>query len=205
MADGKINPKMRATLEWGPILAFLVAFFTLGKRHFTLWGADYSGVVLATLVFVPLLLASTLALWRMTGRLSVGQIVTLVVVAVFGGLTLWFNDPRFIKMKPTIIYIVFAAILGFGLLRGKSYLALVMEGALPLTDQGWRILTGRFAGLFLGLAALNEIIWRNFSDQVWVSFKTFGLMALIFLFMLAQQGLLKRHAKPDDKADQKGA
>ncbi|MCX8507437.1 MAG: septation protein IspZ, partial [Rhodobacteraceae bacterium] len=100
----------------------------------------------------------------------------------------------FIKMKPTMLYLLFAAILGVGLLRGRSYLALVMEDVLPLRPEGWMILTRRFTAFFACLALLNEVIWRNFSDQVWVDFKTFGLIGLMFLFFMAQAKLLERFA-----------
>ena len=127
------------------------------------------------------------------------QIATLVIVLVFGGLSVWFNDPRFFKMKPTLIYLLFAAVLGFGLTRGKSYLALVMDEAMPLQHEGWMILTRRLAGFFAALAVVNEVIWRTMSDQAWVNFKTFGLSAAIFVFFMAQGGVLKRFGTDEEK------
>ncbi len=112
---------------------------------------------------------------------------------VFGGLTLWLRDATFIKMKPTIVNLLFAGALGFGLLRGRSYLRDVIEGALPLNDEGWMILTKRWALFFVFLAALNEVVWRGFSEEFWVTFKTFGSPAVTFLFVMSQMGLLKRH------------
>lgn len=192
MAGRKINPWLKIGLELGPVIAFFVAFTRFGDRTVTIGGTDYGGFILATAGFVPLMMLTTLILWRLTGRLSPMQLATLVLVVVFGGLSVWFNDERFFKMKPTLIYLLFAGILGFGLLRGKSYLALVMEEVMPLEHEGWMILTRRLAAFFAGLAVLNEVIWRTMSDAAWVNFKTFGLTAAIFLFFLAQGGVFKR-------------
>ncbi len=199
MAGKKINPWLKAGLEFGPLLAFFIAFSRLKTQVFTVAGTEYSGFILATAIFVPLMVISTLALWRLTGRLAAMQIATLVLVVVFGGLTIWLNDPRFLKMKVTIIYLLFAGILGLGVALGKSWLALVMDEVLPLTAEGWRILTWRLIAFFLGLAVLNEVIWRTLSDQAWVNFKTFGLSVLVFAFFMAQTRLFARHAVPKDE------
>jgi len=116
------------------------------------------------------------------------------MIVVFGGLSVWFNDPKFFKMKPTIIYLLFACVLGAGLLRGQSWLQYVMDGVMPLTDQGWIILTRRLAAFFFGLALLNELVWRLMSEESWVYFKTFGLTAAIFLFFMAQGRLFRDHS-----------
>lgn len=186
MAGKKINPWLKLGLELGPVIAFFVAFVRLKDQTVTIGGTDYGGFILATAGFVPLLVLSTLILWRLTGKLSAMQIATLVLVVVFGGLSVWFNDERFFKMKPTLIYLIFAGVLGWGLMKGKSYLALVLQDAMPLEHEGWMILTRRLTAFFLSLAVLNEVIWRTMSDQAWVNFKTFGLTAAIFLFFLAQ-------------------
>lgn len=199
MTGKKINPWLKLGLEFGPLLAFFIAFGRLKEMTFTVAGTEYAGFILATAIFVPVLVLSTLILWKLTGRLSLMQIVTLVIVVVFGGLTVWFNDPTFLKMKPTLIYLLFAGILGFGLLRGQSYLALVMEEAMPLRPEGWVILTRRITGFFIGLAVLNELIWRNMSDQAWVNFKTFGLTAAVFLFFMAQSGLLQKYGIEEEE------
>jgi intracellular septation protein len=199
MTPRKINPWLKAALDFGPILAFFAAFRWFKDQTVTIGGTDYGGFILATALFVPLLTVTILILWRLTGRLSVMQIATLILVLVFGGLSVWLNDERFFKMKPTIIYLLFAGILGFGLMRGRSYLALAIDEAMPLSDTGWMILTRRLALFFAGLALANEAIWRTMSDQAWVNFKTFGLPAVLFLFFLAQGGLLRRYGT-DDKA-----
>ncbi|MCB2129995.1 MAG: septation protein IspZ [Rhodobacteraceae bacterium] len=193
MAARKINPWLKVALELGPILIFFATFSRLKDQTVMLGGTAYSGLVVATAGLVLLISLSSFLLWRMTGRLSPMQLVTLVLVIVFGGLSVWLNDARFIKMKPTILYVLFAAILGFGLMRGRSYLALVMEEAVPLQEQGWMILTRRLTVFFAVLAIANEVIWRTMSDQAWVNFKTFGLTAAIFVFFMAQGSLFKRY------------
>jgi intracellular septation protein len=129
------------------------------------------------------------------------QVFTLVVVLFMGGLTIWFNDAHFIKMKPTLLYLAFGAILGFGLLRKESYLKVVMEEALPLQTEGWMILTRRLCAFFFALAIANEVIWRLLSTEAWVNFKTFGLTIALFAFFMTQSKLLQRYAVDAD-ADQ---
>ena len=193
MADNKINPGLKMVLDLGPVLIFFAIFFWLKDKTFMIGGAEYDGFLVATAALVLMIVISSLALWRLTGRLSPMQLATLVLVLVFGGLSIWLNDGRFIKMKPTLLYLLFAGILGFGLLRGKSYLALVMEEMFPLQHEGWMIFTRRFTFFFLGLAVLNEVVWRTMSDQAWVLFKTFGLMAAMFVFILSQNNLFRRY------------
>ncbi len=192
MAVKKINPIVKMVLEIGPILLFFIGFSKYKDQVFTIGGTEYSGFIVMTAAFVPLLIATTAILWALTGKLSKMQLATVVLVIVFGGLSVYFNDERFFKMKPTMIYLLFAVLLGVGLLRGQSYLKLVMEEALPLQPQGWMILTQRFCAFFAGLAVANEVIWRNFSTQTWVNFKTFGLTAALFLFFIAQAKLIER-------------
>jgi intracellular septation protein len=115
-------------------------------------------------------------------------------VTAFGGMTVWLNDDRFIKMKPTLIYLIFGGLLSIGLLRGQSYLRVVMQEALPMQDAGWMILTRRVTAFFFGLAVLNEVIWRGFSTEIWVYFKTFGLTAALFAFFMMQGRLLAKYA-----------
>lgn len=188
----------KPVLEYGPLLLFFAVFMLMRGRTVELWGQPYQGFIIATLVFVPVLVISTLILWRITGRLSPMQIATLVLVVVFGGLSVWLNDPRFFKMKPTLVYLLFAGLLGFSLLTGRNWLQTVMEGAMPMRPSGWRILTMRLTVMFLILAALNEIIWRTQSEETWVWFKTFGLTGLLFVFILLNAGLFRDHAPDGD-------
>ena len=202
MAQHKVNPKLKAVLEFGPILGFFVAYLWLKDETFTIAGTDYDGFIVVTAGFIPVFLLAMGALWWLTGHLSRMQAVTAVLIVVFGGLSVWFNDPSFFKMKPTIIYLLFGGALGIGLMRGESWLQYVMDGMMPLTHEGWMILTRRMALFFLGLAVLNEIIWRNMSEETWVYFKTFGLTAAIFVFFIMQSKLFRDHGrKPEDDKD----
>jgi|TARA_B110000093_G_scaffold77914_1_gene84845 intracellular septation protein len=194
MSDDKLLKWVKPLLEFGPIVAFFIAYTQMKDNSYTIAGSDYQGFIVVTLFFIPVLLVSTFFLWLLTGKISPMQIITVILVTVFGGLTVWFNDDRFIKMKPTIIYLLFGGVLAFGLIRGQSYLRLVMQEMLPLRDEGWMMLTRRFALFFFGLALLNEAIWRSFSTEVWVYFKTFGLTAALFAFLLMQGHLLNKFA-----------
>ncbi len=194
----KINPWLKAGLEFGPLILFFVVFMRLRDKTLTIAGTEYSGFIVATLIFIPVLVLTTLALWRLTGKLAPMQIATLVLVVVFGGLSVWLNDPKFFKMKPTIIYLIFAGLLGFSLIRRRNWLELVMSEALPMQAEGWRILTLRMVLLFLGLAIANEIVWRTMSETAWVNFKTFGLPAIMIAFFIANSKLFERYALPRD-------
>jgi intracellular septation protein len=194
----KINPMLKMALELGPIVLFFVAYTRLRDRTFDIGGQAYDGFIVATALFIPLIVVTTLILWKLTGHLSKMQIATVVLVVVFGGLSVWLNDDRFFKMKPTMIYTLFAGVLGFGLLRGQSYLRFVMEEMMPLQHEGWMILTRRLALFFAGLAVLNEIIWRTMSTDAWVNFKTFGLTIAIFAFFMAQGKVIQTYSIPED-------
>lgn len=189
----KINPMVKTALELGPVLAFFAAYVLLKDKTFEVGGQTYDGFIAVTAGFIPVLVICTMILWRLTGHLSKMQIVTLVLVVVFGGLSVWLNDDRFFKMKPTLIYLIFGGLLGFGLLRGQSYLRVVMEEVMPLEHEGWMILTRRVCAFFIGLAILNEVIWRTQSTETWVSFKTFGLTIAIFAFFMAQGKLFQKY------------
>jgi len=193
---------MKAALDYGPIILFFLGYTLLKGRTFTIGGQEYTGFIAVTAMFIPILAIATFIQWRLTGHVSKMQVVTLVLVVVFGGLSIWFNDERFFKMKPTMIYMIFAAILGFGLLRGKSYLEAVMDQTLPLQREGWMILTRRLALFFLALALLNEFVWRTMSTGAWVSFKTFGLTLGIFAFFMAQSRLFQVYGITEDDEKQ---
>lgn len=198
MSEKQVNPALRGALEYGPIILFFAAYTFLKDQTFMVAGTEYSGFVAVTAMFIPVLVLATLAMWKLTGHLSKMQIVTLVLVIGFGGLSIWFNDERFFKMKPTMIYLLFAGLLGFGLMRGESYLEAVMDKALPLERQGWMLLTKRLAVFFLLLAVANEAIWRMMSTDAWVNFKTFGLPAATFGFFMSQAGLFKRFGTDEE-------
>jgi len=200
MAVKKINPMLKLALELGPIVLFFIGFSRMKDQTFHILGKDYSGFIVMTAVFIALIVAATGLLWALTGRLSKMQLMTLVLVVVMGGLSVWLNDERFIKMKPTLLYLAFGGILGFGLLRGQSYLSAVMEEAVPLAPEGWMILTRRLTAFFFALAVANEAVWRLMSTEAWVNFKTFGLTAALFLFFMSQAKVLDRYGLPEDKS-----
>ena len=131
MKEQKINPIIKIILEIGPIIMFFLVYGKIKDKVFQIAGIEYQGFIIATGLFIPVLLLSILLLWLITGRIARMQIVTAILVVLFGGLTIWFNDDRFFKMKPTIIYLIFGGLLVLGLVRGKSYLEYVMEDMLP--------------------------------------------------------------------------
>lgn len=200
----EINPVLEGILEYGPIIGFFVAYRIWKDATFAIGGVDYTGFVVVTGGFVVVLLLTSLITWLLTGQLSRVQILTLVLVVVFGGLTVWLNDPAFIKRKPTIIYLVFAGILGAGLWRKTSLLTYAFKpkniAKMNLSDTGWLILTRRMMYCFLGLAVANEAVAGLMSEAAWVNFKTFGLPLLIAGFMMTQGKLFESHAlTPDDE------
>ncbi len=190
------------TLELGPILLFFLVFTRIKDETFTILGNDYSGFIVTTAVFALLTVLSTVLIRVLAGRISRMQMFTLVVVLVMGGLSIWLNDEHFIKMKPTLIYGAYGGVLLFGLLRGQLYLKSLMQSALALTDEGWRFLSWRVAGLFLILAIANELVWRTQTTELWVTFKTFALTAgsavgMFYIFFKAEKFMIQ----PDKDAD----
>ena len=199
MAEKRIDPILKLVLEMGPIVAFFAGYIAVRDKSYVIGGTEYDGFIVVTAAFIPLILLTTALLWKLSGHISKMQIATAVLVVVFGGLTVWLNDDRFFKMKPTMIYTLFAGILGVGLLRGQSYLKLVMEEAMPLRHEGWMILTRRLTLFFVGLAVANEVVWRTMSTDTWVNFKTFGLTAAVFLFFMTQSGVCQKYAAEADE------
>ncbi len=202
MAERQISPGVKTALELGPALLFFAAYMWLRDRTFAFGGVEYSGFIVVTAAFVPILLGSIFLLWRLSGRVSRMQVVTVVLVIVFGGLTVWFNDERFFKVKTTIVYGLFAMILFIGLLLKRSWLEYVMGELLPMQHEGWMILTRRLATAFAFLAMGNEIVWRTMSTDTWVKIETFGFPLILFLFLWSQIVALQPYVIEDeDKAD----
>jgi intracellular septation protein len=193
MAGKQINPILKQVLELGPTLVFFLIYLRIKENTYTFGGTDYSGFIVATLVFVPILLVSMAILWKLSGKLSRMQVFTAFMVIFFGGLTAYFNDERFFKMKTSIVYGVFAAILGIGLLRGQSYLRYIMEDCLPMEKEGWMILTRRLVAMFGAMALANEYIWRTQTTELWVKLETFAFPVVLFLFLWSQIVLLQKY------------
>ncbi|WP_290690887.1 MULTISPECIES: inner membrane-spanning protein YciB [unclassified Haematobacter] len=199
MAVRKINPWLKLALELGPVLLFFVGYMRIKDQSFVIGGTSYDGFILMTAAFIPVMIVCTAILWALTGHLSRMQVLTLVLVTVFGGLSVWLNDERFFKMKLTIIYLLFAGVLGVGLLQGKSYLRFLMDEVVPMREEGWMILTRRVFVFFLLIAVANEVIWRTLSTEVWVNFKTFGLTLAVFAFFITQGKLFERYAVREEE------
>lgn len=193
MAAKPINPVLKQVLELGPTLIFFLIYLRIKDDTYLIGGTEYTGFIVATLIFVPILLAAMAVLWALTRQLSRMQIFTAFMVIFFGGLTAWFNDERFFKMKTSIVYGVFAAILGLGLLRGRSYLQWIMGEFLPMRHEGWMILTRRLTVMFLALAAANELIWRTQTTELWVKLETFAFPAALFVFLWLQIIALQKY------------
>ncbi len=180
------NPTLKLVLEMGPLVLF---FFTNYKF----------GIFPATGVLMVAVLVTLAISYYLTRHLPVMPVVTAVFVLIFGGLTFLFHDELFIKLKPTIVNCLFGTALLGALAMGKSLLPVLLDSVLQLTEDGWRKLTLRWGLFFFALAAINEIVWRNFSTDVWVNFKVWGVMPLTILFALSQVPLiLKYELKKDD-------
>lgn len=191
MTSPVTNPKTSAAPAWlkpatdyGPLVVFFGVYLKYGLMPAT-------GALMAVTMMA---LAVSLIMVR---RVPLMPLITAAVVGIFGGLTLWFDDETFIKMKPTIVQAILAAVLLGGLAFGKPLLKPVMGTAWAMDERGWRKLTLRFALFFLAMALLNELVWRTQSTDFWVNFKVFGLLGLTMLFSLAQMPLLQKHRLPD--------
>ena len=179
------NPLVRLLIEAGPLLVF----FVFNAR---------GGIFAATGAFMLAIVVSLAASWLLERRLPVMPVVSAGVVLVFGGLTLYLQDELFIKLKPTIVNLLFAVVIFAGLAVGRNFLRIVLGTVIRLSDDGWRILAIRWGIFFVALAVINEAVWRNFSTDVWVSFKVFGMLPLTLVFSFAQVPLIARHAVEQD-------
>jgi len=185
----KLNPILKLTLDVGPLVLFFVA-----NSRFGIFGA--------TGAFMAAVVAALLVSYTMTRQWPIMPVVTAIVVLVFGGLTLALHDETFIKLKPTIIYVLFGGILLGGYILEKPFLAILFDSMFHLTPEGWRKLTLRWALFFLALAVLNEAIWRTQSTDFWVNFKLFGFVPITFVFAALQYPLLMRYAAEPAPAEE---
>ena len=176
---------LKPFVDYSPLVAFFAVYLA-------------AGLIPATIALMAVTVVAVILSLAIERRLPVMPVITAAVVMVFGGLTVWLNDERFIKMKPTIVQALFALVLFGGLLLGKPLLKPLLQSAWRLTDRGWFLITLRFAIFFAVMAVLNEIVWRSFSTDVWVNFKIFGILALTFVFTAFQVPLITRHQMPDE-------
>lgn len=184
---GHISPGLKLALELGP----LVLFFA---------GNSYGGIYAATGIFMVATVAALAAMWVLARRIAVMPLVSALVVMVFGTLTLVLQDDHFIKLKPTMVNALFGVLLLGGLVFRKPLLPYVFDGMVKLTERGWYLLTVRWGVFFLVMAVVNEIVWRNFSTDTWVSFKTFGYLPLTIVFAIAQAPLMAKYELKDESA-----
>jgi intracellular septation protein len=204
-AKPQLNPTLKLLLDLGPLVLFFLAnsrpalFLPLVSPILPadIASGERTGIFVATAVFMVAIVIAFVVSYVLTRHLPVMPLVTAIIVLVFGSLTLVLHDELFIKLKPTIIYLLFGAVLLGGLAFGKPLLGVVFDSVFHLTDEGWRKLTLRWAWFFFALAILNEIVWRTQTTDVWVSFKVFGVVPLTFLFGALQYPLLTKYAAPE--------
>ncbi|WP_375633951.1 MULTISPECIES: septation protein A [unclassified Bartonella] len=202
-----LSPTLKFFLEMGPLVAF---FFANYKGEWLIKNIGFfqnfsKPIFPATAIFMVAIIISLSLSWILARQIPIMPLISGIFVLVFGFLTLWLHNETFIKMKPTIINSLFAFILFGGMFFKKPLLRYALDSTLKLDDLGWQKLTYRWAFFFIFLAILNEIIWRNFSDNFWTSFKVFGVMPITVLFMLTQMPIIIKHSKglftEEDKSD----
>lgn len=180
-AQRELPPGLKFAVEFGPLLIFFAAYY-------------FRDIFVATVAFM---IATGIALtvsWLMVRRIAPMPLFTAIIIFIFGGLTIWLQDETFIKMKPTIVNLLFAGLLAGGLYLKRNPLRMLFGGAFSLTAEGWRILGWRWVGFFIAMAIANEFVWRNFSTDFWVNYKVFGILPLTIVFAVAQTGLLRHHS-----------
>jgi intracellular septation protein len=180
MTPRRLPPLWRAALDLGPLVLF---FGVLAKFD----------VYVATGVFIAVTVVTMGVGYAYERKISPMAMISAAVVIVFGGLTLWLHNDLFIKIKPTVIYLIFATILTGGLVTRRNFIKYLFDHAFHLDDEGWRKLTWHWVIFFLLMAVANEIVWRNFSTQVWAGYKLFGAIPATFLFALSQTPLILKH------------
>lgn len=202
MANRHIHPVLKLLLEVGPIGVFFLAYrLAPVESGLSVEARQLQQILFATAVFIPAILGSLALSWALTRHLPRMAVITAIVVTIFGGLTLILRDDTFVKMKPTILYGLFASILGFGLLRGQSYLRYLMDEIIPMRREGWMKFTRRFVLFYILLAILNEIVWRVYGTDTWVDFRTFVLPLANVAFVMAQVPLFQKYSSAESAED----
>tara|TARA_B100000029_G_scaffold380231_2_gene375244 strand:+ start:2274 stop:2852 length:579 start_codon:yes stop_codon:yes gene_type:complete len=182
-----MNPILRLGIEMGP----LVIFFAVNASH---------GIFAATGVFMIAIVLSLAIAYAAARHIPTLPLVSGLIVLIFGGLTLYLQNETFIKLKPTIVNLLFAGVIFGGLLFGKNYVKSLLGTMVELKDEGWRQLAVRWGLFFVAMAIVNEVVWRNFSTDTWVTFKVFGFLPLTVVFALAQTPLMNRYAEQGDSS-----
>ena len=182
--QGDTKQLAKILVEIGPLIVFFAANYVTKNMFY------------ATGLFMITTAIALVASRRLFGRIPVMPLVSGALVMVLGGMTLWLQDAVFIKIKPTLVYTLFGSVLLAGLAWGKYFMRSIIGEVFKLTTDGWRILTIRWALFFFALAILNELVWRNFSDDFWIAFKLVGAIPLTIGFGVAQLGLMRRFAVP---------
>ena len=187
------TPGLRMLIDFGPLAVFFAVNSLMG-------GPQLARMMAATAAFmVAIFIAIGISLWK-TKHVSPMLWISGALVLVFGGLTLWFRDETFIKVKPTLVYSMFAAVLAYGLITRKPLLQMLLESAYPgLTAKGWRLLTINWAVFFVAMAVLNEIVWRTQTWDFWVGFKLWGVVPLTLIFAMGNIPMLLRHGLTTDR------
>jgi len=180
MSERKMPPAIKSATEFGPILIFLGAYYL-----YDLFAA--TGAIMVTT------LIALCVSYHFERKVPAMPLVTAIVIMIFGGLTLYLQDETFIKLKPTIIYALFALALGVGLALGKSFIKTLFGNFWNLDTAGWQKLTVRLILFFASMAIANEVLWRNFSTEIWINAKVFGFTGATFVFFLIQVPLITRH------------
>ena len=186
--EAPVSPFRRMAIEAGPLVVFFIA------------NSAYD-IMIGTAAFMVATAISLAVSLKVERRVPLMPLISSVFVLLFGGMTLALDDEIFIKLKPTIVNLFFASVLLGGLLAGKVFLKHLMGGILQLDDTGWRILSWRWMAFFVFLAIVNEIVWRNFSTDTWVSFKVFGIMPLSLVFGLLQVPVIQKHQLPVERKE----
>ena len=171
-------------IDIGPLAIFFI-FYTRGDLRS------------AILPFMVATIIAVLLSYILEKKIPVMPSLAAIIVLVFGGLSIYFDNEVFFKMKPTIINFLFAAILYGGITFNKIFLKNIFGSSLKLKDEGWMILTKRWISFFVALAILNEIIWRTQSTDIWVNFKVFGILPITFIFTIAQFSIVKKYMIED--------
>ncbi|WP_455476104.1 septation protein A [Bartonella sp. B17] len=192
-----LSPTFKFFLEMGPLVVFFIANYK-GEwliNNIEIFKSFNKPIFPATAIFMVAIVVALSISWVIARKIPVMPLISGVFVLVFGSLTLWLHNDTFIKMKPTIINIMFALILFGGILLKKPLLRYAFDSTLKLNDLGWQKLTYRWAFFFTFLALLNEVVWRNFSDNFWTSFKVFGVMPITVIFIITQMPTIIKYSK----------